>query len=368
MSNGSSISSSVLDEHLALISINVGMFAGYRRATREQIVELGGSLPNSKAITEGSIKVFPNEALKDFATIKRGLFRRVTARGVKALGSRNVFALPREILEEIEQEIAAAEAEYEAKKVDLKANYETIFEAHVKANSEAESIIRSLKIDRATALSRLHFSSNVFRIVPFVREGESEEQGVTAIVQGLGRQLYEEVAAEMADLLGSDTLSGKKEPKAGQKTLRPIKAQRSKLQGLKFLDSTVEGAITLIDKTLSTLPKAGFIEDGPGDTPYSTLRRLVEVMADADDFVNAASKVKNGVAITDVLFPPKTLAPPPPPPAEPAATMVSAVKRPAMPSRPAAIPSRPGVRVGASAPFPKFPGTARPAARPAAVI
>lgn len=89
------ITSSILDEKLALVSVNIGIYAGYRRATRETIKQLGGNLPDCNAVTEGSIKVFPNEALKEFQTVRRALFRKIGAKGVKAMGSGNLLPCPR---------------------------------------------------------------------------------------------------------------------------------------------------------------------------------------------------------------------------------------------------------------------------------
>jgi hypothetical protein len=44
-----------------------------------------------------------------------------------------------------------------------------------------------------------------------------------------------------------------------RKTLRPIKAMRSKLAGLQFLDPTVAETVQRIDDTLNGLPKYGVI-------------------------------------------------------------------------------------------------------------
>ena len=63
----------VLNEKLTLVSINISTFSGYRRATREHIAALGGTLPASEAITEGSIKVFPSEGTKALLTVRRGV-------------------------------------------------------------------------------------------------------------------------------------------------------------------------------------------------------------------------------------------------------------------------------------------------------
>ena len=100
----------VLNEKLTLVSINISTFSGYRRATREHIAALGGSLPASAAITEGSIKVFPCDGTKALQTVRRGIFRKLQAKGVRALGSQNVFAVLTDDLPEIEKEVAETEA------------------------------------------------------------------------------------------------------------------------------------------------------------------------------------------------------------------------------------------------------------------
>lgn len=288
----------VLNEKLTLVSINISTFSGYRRATREHIAALGGSLPASAAITEGSIKVFPCDGTKALQTVRRGIFRKLQAKGVRALGSQNVFAVLTDDLPEIEKEVAGAEAEFKAEVDALEANYDQMFESHVASNVEAETIIRSLKVDRATAIAKCRFSSDVFKIAPFLREGQSEEEGVEGIVRGLGRQLYEEFAANMDKLLKNDAFA--KNQRVGQKTLRPLKAELQKMKKLSFLDPSVEGAITLVSDILKVLPQEGYIEG----QSFVTLEKLVEVMSDADTLLNAASKVKNGVPACDVLFPP----------------------------------------------------------------
>ena len=288
----------VLNEKMALVSLNISGFTGYRRATREHIKELGGSLPSSAAVTEGSIKVFPPEATNGMQSVRRSIFKKLQAKGVRAMGSQNVFAVLTEDLPVIESAIEVAKAQFESERDDLEQLYDQIFEVHVWANSEAEPIIRSLKVDRVTAMSRCRFSSNVFRIAPFVREGQSEEEGVEGLVRGLGRQLYEEVADEMEKLLAKECFA--KNQRVGQKSLRPLKAAVEKMQKLAFLDGDVSGAIQLVQETLKVLPQQGYIEG----QAFLTLERLVEAMSDADTLLNAAAKVKNGLAACDVLFPP----------------------------------------------------------------
>ena len=287
----------VLNEKITLVSVNISTFSGYRRATREHIASLGGILPNCAAITEGSIKVFPCDGTKALQTVRRTVFRKLQAQGIRALGSQNVFAVLTDELPDIEKEIAAAQVDFASEMATLDSQYDNIFEAHVAANAEAETIIRSLKVDRNDAIARCRFSTNVFRISPFVREGESEVESVEGIVRGLGRQLYEEISSEMEKLSRNESI---RRQKVGQKTLRPIKAAVAKMIKLSFLDSSVEGAISLVTQTLKDLPSEGYIQG----QDYLRLVRLIYVMSDADELLNAASKVKNGVLPGDALFPP----------------------------------------------------------------
>lgn len=304
MSNQASVDlAEILDEKLALVTVTIKCYSGYRRATREYIQELGGSLPDSDAVTEGSIKVFPNERLNPFSTLRRSVFRKIAAKGVKALGSGNTFAVPRDELPTIEKILVDAGSEFDKELGVLDANYDTWFDDHVKANSEAAVILRKLGIPKQAALSRFGFSSHVFKIVPIVKEGE-EAKNVTTIVEGLARQLFEEVAADAEKLLEkSDAFT--KHQKAGQKTLRPVKDALLKMKGLEFLDPIVSGGVMLIEETLSALPQSGYIEDTAFGKPFATLRRLLEVMSDVDDFFDASSRIRNGIPVDQVLFPPK---------------------------------------------------------------
>ena len=345
MTTNNGNTSAVLDEKIALVSISLGMFGGYRRLNREQIVALGGQLPNSEAVTEGSIKVFPNAPMKPFHTIRRGLFRKVAAKGIKALGSSNVFAVPKAALESIEKEINDADGQYAVERTKLDGHYEDLFEAHVAKNPSAETLIRSKKVDRISAIDKLRFSHAVFSIQPLHREGEDPAKGVAEVIGGFVRQLFDEISADMADLSRNDTFTQK--GRAGQKTLRPLKAAVAKMNGFIDLDRRlIGGAIDLVAQVLSTLPKEGWIEDTPGSQSFSTLRKLVETMGDDDVFLAAASKVANGIQAIDVLTPPPAVAPAPTPAAISVAAAVTQTPVPQWPGRVTAarLPPLPGMR------------------------
>ncbi|MBE7540547.1 MAG: hypothetical protein HS122_19320 [Opitutaceae bacterium] len=343
------ITSSILDEKLALVSVNIGIYAGYRRATRETIKQLGGNLPDCNAVTEGSIKVFPNEALKEFQTVRRALFRKIGAKGVKAMGSGNLFAVPKDALPEIEQAIKEAEADFDAELVNLDRDYDAIFERHVAGNPTAETILRGLKVAKPDALAKMRFGTSLFRINPVVREGEDPAKGIEGIVAGLARRLFEEVAATMTETAESEAI---KKGRAGQKTLRPIKAAVAKMRGLEFLDPRlVGGAVGFIGEILSGLPQEGYIEDVGQDDAFSRLAKLVEALSDADDLINAASRHANGQPAKDILFPAPAVPAPQP---EMQSARIEEQAKAGIPAKPATRPVPAMTRPG-GIPLPKLP-------------
>ncbi|TRZ99102.1 MAG: DUF3150 domain-containing protein [Rhodocyclaceae bacterium] len=290
---------SVLDEKIALVSLTIRVPGCYRRLTPGQIAALGGSLPDSKAVTEGSLKVFDNDAFAPFLAIRRALFSALQKCGIKALGSSRVFAIPRAKLDKIMTQITSSEADFKSETASLDANYESIFEAHVTKNQEAETLICAKKFSRLDVISRLFFAHSVFSIQPVVREGEEAGSGLRSIVSGLGRQLFEEVSKEMVILAESDTFT--KNGRGVQRTLRPIRAAIEKLEGLEFLDpATVAGAVKLFKAVLADMPVEGYIE---GEAYQALYRLVVTIGADTDELVNAASKVANGIEVKEVLFP-----------------------------------------------------------------
>jgi hypothetical protein len=336
---------SILSEKLTLVSFRFSQFCGYRHATRELIAQMGGNLPRCKAITEGSIKVFPPTGVKEFNTLRRSLVRFLQNLGVQALGSPTCFGIPTTELPKVEAKVADLERKFQKAKSALDADYETLFESHIGSNQEAAAIIRSLKVERSEAISKCHFGFNIFRVQAVARQDETEEQSVEGLVRGMARRLYEEVAVEMAKLHVSDSFA---RLRVGQKSLAPIRSCLTKMERMSFLDESIPHAVRLGRDVLTMMPREGYIER----QPFEVLARCVEIMTDPDKLLNAAYRVRHGIQTLDVLFPPAEDAIKPPP-ARPAASKVS---RPI--SRPAFLPSLPGFP-GASG-LPRIPGARFP--------
>jgi len=338
---------STLTEKLMVVSFRICQFSGYRHATRELIAKLGGNLPACRAITEGSIKVFPNDGLKQLNTLRRRTQRFFQGLGIQVLGSSVTFAVPASDMAAVEKKVAELEQDFNQAKLDLERDYDDLFEQHVKANHEAEEIIRGLKVEKTAAINKCRFEFNLFRVHAVARAGQTEEESLEGMIRGFSRRLYEEVAEEFSKLSESDFVT---RLRVGQRSLAVIKAQLAKMKRLDFLDDTVPYAVKAGDELLAMMPKTGFIEGNP----FEVLAKYIEMMSDPDGVLNMASLVRKGVSLLDVLFPPK-VEEKPVVKTQPAVAMpkVSAVLPKVQPARPVAplqfpasrnkVPGLPGV-------------------------
>ena len=286
----------ILSEMLVLVSINVSTFSGYRKATKEIIEKLGGKLPDSSTYTKGSFKIFPNDGTKAFATIKRRLYRQLQVLGLRALESKNVFAIHKDDLIKAEKIISDAQQDFDQEKLGLDASYESKFEQHVANHPEASSILRALKVDRTTVVSKCRFSSAIFQISSVPATGQTEEEGVATMVDMLGKQLFGEITSEMIDVYKSEQFLRKR---PGQKALRPLREVAAKAEKLSFLNENLLAIPLLVYEILNTLPTTGYIEG----QHFLFLDKLVETMSDQDMLLNACGLKLKGIPACDILFP-----------------------------------------------------------------
>lgn len=286
-----------LQSKIVLVSITIKSFSGYKRATAEHIQRMGGHLPASKAITEGSIKIFPEDHLKPLTAVRRTVLRKLQSLGIKALNASNVIAIHADDLPAAEKLINEAKGDFDVALDDFVKNYETNFEAHAKANPEAADIIRSLKKDVTDASASFKFFYQFFTIQPKPTQGESEEDSVEALISQLGGQLYEEIAEGVRKVFTSKAIQLQR---VNQRTMNYFHGLASKMEKMQFLDPSLEGAVKLAKDILGSLPSEGIISGND----FLTFFKLAEIMSDAEDFLNAASKVRKGTPPCDVIFPP----------------------------------------------------------------
>jgi hypothetical protein len=279
---------------LTLISAKIRFFSPYRRALPENIAALGGTLPSSGAVTEGSIKVFPQNRLNDLGTIRRGFFRSIAKVRVKAMGSANTMMVAPSLKAEAEKVIAEYRAKFAVAFAELDMNYEAWLLEHAEAHPEAKDVIMARAYPRELAISRCRYDVRPFTIV--VGDADIDE-----VLSSLAAELFEDVAQEAAKIRKNSAFSTAQ--RVGQRSLRPIKAILAKLQSYAFLAPVVSGAVRLVSDTLDALPRHGWIEDGPVSAHLTLLKALVSLVSEPDEFADGARLAHSGTSFLAILLP-----------------------------------------------------------------
>lgn len=341
--NTNGIKETILDENAAQVTVSRSKFGRYRRANQSLIARLGGSLP--ELVTEGSVPIFPpTEAERRMDSLIRATVREISRYGVKRSGGGTSFIVPVTKVDVVQQLLDATAPKFAACVAEIERDYDRTFDLYVTnvengytdssgkrhlPSPEGAMVVREMRVDRQLAISKYNFEGEITSYAPLNREGRDRAKDVASMVAGLSRQLFNEVSEAMVELLESDSIV---RGKAGQKTLRPIKSALEKLQGFLFVDPRmVKGCIDFIEAVIATLPQNGWIEDKGSDTPFTTLKKLVETLADEDKLLDAASRVANGIKAADVLFPPKPQLKPAPVPVAKAPVATPSVQPAAYP-------------------------------------
>ena len=286
---------------VVMVSVECSMFGGYKRSSEQDIVDAGGKVPDTDILTKGGKHIFPSERLAAFGTVKKNVFRDLWKFGIKALGSGSVIAFNAEELPEVERILEEANAEFSVLLNELKANYDQWLDEFIQAQPTAAAgeIIRRAALTMEDATSRFKFNYDTFMPTPVGKNATIESMAAK-----LASQLYKEVAQVAYDAWDksfnpvTDKAKGQRtRRKVVQKAKSPLRNCRDKLTKLSFLDPNVAGAVTIIDSVLATTQVTGWIEDTPDNLADARLYGLVQLMADADKFANAAKAIMDSIDV-----------------------------------------------------------------------
>lgn len=304
------MSTNEITDKIAVVSVDIGFFGAYRRATEEDIKALGGVVPDSNVLTKGSKRIFPNydELLRDeqtargvanpdtFGSVKKDVDRFLWKRGTRLVG-KGGWVISMDVVDEVLEKLKSGSIIVDSLKSTLEANYDAWLEGHIQANSKEEAIIRQSARPCAEAIAKFRFQWDVYKIVPLGAKGGSD---LESMATGLTAQLFTEVSVA-AKAAMEKSFKGKE--KVGQKAMHQIQACGDKMRHLHFLDPKVEGAIQMMTHVLGSLPQTGYIENTPGNDCFSRLHRLVDLMTIPTKFEEAGKRIADGETADDVLRP-----------------------------------------------------------------
>lgn len=275
-------------EQVVCLNLDCSIWSGRKKLTPSDFKLTGSSeLPPSDLASLGSKKICNPDTLKVFDTLKKEAHREASRIGVRFLGGYAIASSKAEELCKLLDDIR--ERFTEARDKFIKA-YDSEIDEWVAKHPGWQESIRSVVPAAAYVESRIGFEYQAFE----VRPTGVAEASLDRAVSGLAGQLYHEVAKEAFDYYDI-SLCGK--PYGTQKTLRPLRSIRSKLDGLSFIDGKVGPIISMIDHVLASMPTTGRIE-GPD---LAKLVGVVHVLSDKDRMITYGERLLNGATPSDLF-------------------------------------------------------------------
>lgn len=246
-------------ERMALVDLDVRIWSGRAKLRAEDInVGHDGQLPPEEASSLGSKKVFDPYYLRPFDRLKKAGERILAEQGQSLLGA---WAVPVDGLDRLTGRLDDLKRQFGEAEAEFRAHYDDRFEdwvAQFHRYPDFQQHLRKARVPSDAIVGRFHFRYSIVRIRAADTSGDLQAQ-----VEGLGDEMLEDVAQEAAELHRRAFAGfGGDDRHYSQRTLRPLKRIRDKLNGLMFLDSAAHVLVSAIDAVLGRLPARGKLTPG----------------------------------------------------------------------------------------------------------
>ncbi len=279
-------------KEITCINIDVHLWSGRARLRPEDIRIIQGELPPADLASLGSKKICNPDALSVFTALKKRAHRLCEERGIRFLGG---YAVPKAKVKELIAELKAIGAEFKIKKQEFLDSYDQEIDDWVGKHVGWEETIRKAVEPSAEVGRRMSFDFQPFEIVPTradkpekgSEDKEPTEGRLGAAASRMADRLFHEVS-QVAREIFDNSLIGRDE--VTQRTLRPIRMLRGKLDGLAFLDPRVSPLVSSIDSVLAGMPSSGKISG----TALSALHGTVFILSDVNRLKQHGEAILNG--------------------------------------------------------------------------
>lgn len=234
-----------------IVILDVDIWTG-RRSLIESDLKLaaGSKLPPASLASLGSKLIMDPEKLAVFHNKKMEAVRILLSVGTRFLGA---YAIPDEKIDWVMEKLNAIEEAFNLKKKEFGDEFQSSLNMWMAANPGWEEIIKTSAITAEAAVAKLKFTTQVITVSAV----EGQEKGLRKEVDGLADQLRQEVQA-MAQATYKISFCGKTE--VTQKAVRPLRAMLTKIEGLMFLEPSLEDLVLGLKDTLAELPSKGVIK------------------------------------------------------------------------------------------------------------
>lgn len=275
-------------DQVVCLNLDCSIWSGRKKLTPADFKNTGSDdLPPADLASLGSKKICNPAALRIFDTLKKEAHREAAKVGIRFLGG---YAIPASKAEALAEALDDVRSRFDEARTKFLDGYDDEIKKWIAKHPKWASSISAVVPSASHVESRISFDYQAFE----VKASGVAAAGLTRAVNGLADQLYHEIAREAWDYYDI-SLCGK--PKGTQKTLRPLRSIRSKLDGLSFIDNTVFPIIELIDNVLASMPAKGDIEG----TDLVKLVGVVHILYDKDRMLAYAQGVLNGDSQASLL-------------------------------------------------------------------
>lgn len=279
-------------EKVALVNVDLSIWAGYKRTTENELAKIGASLPKDSPLTKGGKKIFPTEFLAEFGSIRKEVSRKLSTIGVAAMGG-SARAVPEGAIDDINSYMNDIKVRFNQALVEFDQHYDVRMKNYLDSLSDpnVRGIIDASKLERKDATSKFGMNWQIFKIVPAGNADESSK----SLVSGMANTLLQEVA-DAAKKIFENSFMGK--PKVTQKALHQVEALRDKMAGLNFLDPTnIDSIVKSIDETLATLPASGWIDGAD----LNLLTSVIFKLSNPDLILQHAKLISEGLSTQEAI-------------------------------------------------------------------
>lgn len=239
-----------------------------------------GSLPPKGVLAELGMKnLVDPQTLNIFNAIKRRAVRRLDDAGVPWL---NGYAIPLERAKEVSEKLDLEVKAFDEAAADFMNRYEKHVEDWIQANPAFGAELRRAMKPRQIVERRFHAGYVAARLQPL---SDEEAESFHREVEGLSGKLFRSIT-QTAERFFEESLAKKNACRSAE-TLQRI---RTKLDGLRFLDSSIGPLVELIDRVLSHLPPKGAKIEGP---VFWELTAVILMLCDRSRMQKAADGLFN---------------------------------------------------------------------------
>jgi hypothetical protein len=239
-------------EQSVFVTVNMNAWSGSATMDASDIqLGDGGKLPPAELAKLGSKSIFPKQDLRAYNRIRTAITRYIRQKGVQM--TPNCYLIPIEEQDAVDEYLKKAQQEFTDELNKLLNQYDDRLMSYLQTIKDQvfRAKVKDATLSANEVRSRFKFTYLLYQL----KEG-STGGDVDSELQGLVGRTFSEVAKDVA-AWWDRTLNAGEPGKLTQKSLNVLRDVRSKMHGLRYMDSSIGEAVDVIDQVFNALPNKG---------------------------------------------------------------------------------------------------------------